>query len=480
VLAAVCRRLPPSDAAAHVTRTVDYILEARAGTKEKDKSNYSFQARALGALCGRLDAARASRAAGAIIAILGDRETVGEAKHEFIARGYIASVLTELAGRLDAPGGLRAAEDLVLVLRRSSANVSFALEEPRAALVAVCRRLDAVGAARVAEAVVAAVRDPKTAALVRAIFADAPAVLAGRLTPDQTASLESALVDSIVADLADAKPRERRGVLGQALAAACGRPGKNAARAAEALVAAIRDPQTPLITLKPLAEALAAVLGRLPPRDAAPHANHAVDALNSLWAARTALTNRAVLTQALAAVWARLDPADAAARARRVAADLEGELRDSKTAPNRFSREARALSVVYNHLDPAERSGRANAVADTLVAGLRRFRTNPAMIDQLWDALAALCGHLDRPADALLPVMDDPTVQQGPASVYETMFQKVAARLRERDLQRLLEHPLVAGRLQRILLDVLAGSKKRSFRNTWDYLDATDRHTEGN
>src|SRR6516162_178073 len=42
VLAAVCRRLPPSDAAAHVNRAVDYILAARAATEEKDKSNYAF------------------------------------------------------------------------------------------------------------------------------------------------------------------------------------------------------------------------------------------------------------------------------------------------------------------------------------------------------------------------------------------------------------------------------------------------------
>jgi hypothetical protein len=213
------------------------------------------------------------------------------------------------------------------------------------------------------------------------------------------------------------------------------------------------------------------MLGQLPPREAAAHANQAACALNSLWVARTALTNRVALAEALTAVWTRLDPADAAARAKRVAADLEGELRDSRTAPNRFSALATALSAVYNHLDPAERKGRAHAVADALVARLGRFRTDPAMIAQLWDALATLCGHLDRPADALFPMMDDPNVQQVPSSVYEDMFQRVAARLGECALQRLLEHPLVAGRLQRILLDALAGSKNRSFRNTWDYLD---------
>jgi hypothetical protein len=182
--------------------------------------------------------------------------------------------------------------------------------------------------------------------------------------------------------------------------------------------------------------------------------------------------DRANVAEALAAVWTRLDPADAAARARRVAADLEGEIGDPRTAANRLSGLATALSAAYNHLDPAERSGRAKAVADTLIAGLRRFRTNPATIDQHWDALATLCGQLDRPADTLFPMLDDPNIQQVPSSTFEMVFRKVAARLGERDLRRLLEHPLVAGRLQRVLLDVLAGSKNRSFRNTWDYLDA--------
>jgi hypothetical protein len=473
-LAAVCRRLPASDAAAHVNRTVDFILEARDATKEKDKFKYPLHARALGALCGRLDAARASRAAGAILAILGDGPTYGS----------IAPFLTEVAERLDAAGGLRAAEGLVLVLRKSG-NILVFREQLRAALVAVCRRLDAAGAARVAKAMVAAARDPKTSALVRTVFADALAALAGRLTPDQAASLESALVDSLRADLADAKSRQFRGFLGQALAAACGRPGATAAaRATEALAAAIRDPQTPLTTLKPLAAALAVVSSQLPSKEASSHANKAVDVLDSLWVAKTAPLDRASLAEALAAVWTRLGRTVVAARARRAAAHLEGALRDSKAAPNKIGGLARALSAVFNHLDPAERSARANAVAYTLVAALRKPKNDPWTISQLWEALATLCAHLNRPgavrtADVLLAVLDDPNVQQVPFLLYEKMFKKAAARLDERDLQRLLAHPLAVGRLQRALLDVLAGSKNRSFRNTWDYLDATESNGKG-
>src|SRR5262249_36138781 len=162
---------------------------------------------ALGALCGRLDSARASRAAGAIIAILGDGPTIGGVKHEFISHGYIAAVLTKVAERLDTPGSAEAAENLVLVLRKAG-NIMVSRDELRAALVAVCRRLDAAGAARVAETMAAAARDPKTSVLVRTLLANAHAEVAGRLTPDQAASLESALVDSLLEGLADAKSRQ--------------------------------------------------------------------------------------------------------------------------------------------------------------------------------------------------------------------------------------------------------------------------------
>jgi hypothetical protein len=483
-LAAVCRRLPASHAAAHVNRTVDFIVETRGATKEKDIPNYALQAQALGALGGGLDAARASRAAAAIIAILGEDRMSGAAKYEFISLGYIASALSKVAEGLDAPGGMEATENLVLVLRKA-VNIEMAKEELRAALVAVCKRPDAAGAARVAEAVAAASRDPKTSVLVRTLLADAHAALADRLTPDQAASLESALVDALLADLADAKSRDFRGLLGQALAKACGRPGATgAARAAEGLVTAIRDPQTPLTTLKPLAASLALVSGQLPPKEAFSHSNQAVDVLDSLWVAKTAPLDRASVAEALAAVWTRLDPTDAAARAKRAAAGLEDALRDSKDAPNELYRLAEALTAVYNYFGPAERSERANAAADALVAALRKPMDDPWKIFRLSEALAGLFAHLDRSsvvrvADAVFTVLGGPNVQQFRFENHEKLFREVAARMDDRDLQRLLDHPLAVGRVQRVLLDSLARSKNRSFRNTWDYLDSTESNGNG-
>jgi hypothetical protein len=472
--------LPPADSAAQVNETVDFILATRSTTKENEKYSWTFHAQALGALSGRLDSARAARVAEALIAFLGDSETVGGVKRDLISSGVIAQALTEAAERLDAPGSLRAAEELVLVLRKAGPT-EVGTPQLRTALAAVCRHLDAAGAARVSGAIVAAVRDPKTSPGVRTLFAAALAVVAGQLDPGSAASLEGAFVDSLVADLADANsPALRRILQAQALATVCGRPGaKSAARAAEALTAAIRDPRTSFGLHRPLAEALAAVGGQLTPTEAHSHANQAVAVLGSFWVARTGPLDRVTLAEPLAAVWTRLEPTEAAAHARRAAADLEEAIRDAKTAPSALHPLAEALAAVYAHLGPAERVTRANAVAEALIAALRRPGNGVLTIALLSEALAALCAHLDRPgavrvADALLTVLGDPDVRRSRFEFREEMFKKVAARLDEPDLQRLLDHLLAAGRLQRVILDVLGEPKHRRFRNTWDYFDWTE------
>jgi hypothetical protein len=480
-LVAVCRRLPPADAAANVNEAVNFILAVRAPTKEKDKDTAVWRARALGALGGGLDAAMAAHAAEAILAILADRETVAGVK--YIANETIAEALTAVAERLDAHGGLRAAEGLVFVLRKAdNDSLRYAVEPWRAALVSVCRRPDAAGAARVSEAIVAAVRDPQTSVRARTRLADALVVVIGRLDPAGAASLEDALVDSLIADLADAKSLPARDLVGQALASVCGRPGaRRAARAAEALGAAIRDPQTPIGSLKPLAEALAAVSGQLRPTEASSHVNQAVDVLDSLWGTRTGPLDRASLAEALAALWTRLDPRDAAAHARTVAAQLEAAFRDAHDDSRELYRLVDALAAVYGPLDPAERAARGNAVADALLAALRRPGNGAGTINQLSKALATLSVHLDRPgaarvADALFTALADSGVQAFAFVFQEKEFKKCAARVDERDLDRLLDHPSAGGRSQRVILDVLGEAKHRHFRNTWDYLDWTESH----
>jgi hypothetical protein len=303
----------------------------------------------------------------------------------------------------------------------------------------------------------------------------------GRLDPAGAASLEDALVDSLIADLANAKSLPARGQLGQALASVCGRPGaRRPGRAAEALAAAICDPQTPIIWLKPLAEALTAVSGQLPPREASSHANQSVGALNSLWVVKTGALDRAWLAEALAVLWTRLDPKEAAAHASRMAPQLEAAIRDVNDGWER-SRLVDALVNVYGPLDPAERAARGNAVADPLVVALQKLGNGDGTTNQLARALATLSVHLDRPAaarvaDALFTALLAPDIEAIPFLFQEGLFKKVAAQLDERDLERLLGNPWAAGRLQRVILDALGEAKHRHFRNTWEYLDWTESH----
>jgi hypothetical protein len=395
VLVAVCQRLPPAAAAAAVSRTVDFILETRRTTKVKFHCH--FHAEALGVLCGRLDADAAARVAEAIIAMLGDSEMVYSTRREYIADGTIAAALPAVVERLDPPGCLRATEGLILVLRKSG-NILVTIEQLRTALVSLCRRLDASGAARVSDAIVAAVRDPKTSVQVRTLLADALVAVSGQLDRAQAAALESALVDSLIANIGEARSLLVGPLLARALASVGGRPGaKSTARAAEALSAAIRNPQAQLTLLKPLAAALAVVSGQLPPREAASHAHQVLDVLGSLWVAKTKPLERASLAEAMAALWPRLSPVEAAAHAKRVSAELQAALRDPKTAPIELSRLTEALTQVWKYLDPAERVVRANSAADTFIAAIRKPRNDIQTIGPLFQALTTLCECLDPP-----------------------------------------------------------------------------------
>jgi Protein kinase domain len=478
-LVAVCRRLPASDADQHVNRTIDFLIAGRSTMEERGRSNHHLTM-ALGTLCGRLDAARASRVANAIVAILGKQRL------DYFSPDNVV-VLTAVAEYLDAPGGLRAAEDLVLALRKAE-NILEAKGELNTALVALCRRLDKAGTARVAEAMTAAARDPKTTLLVRTLFADAFVVVGGQLNPAQAASLEGALIDSLLIDLADTKSPHHLGFVGEALGTTSGRPGAtSAARVADALVAAVSDPKTPHYALEPLTAALVVVCAQLPRSEVSPRMLRTMEVLESLWSTKTRPQDRAWIAAALAAAWTHLDRADATARAQRTAAYLEGPLRDPKLDASVTFSLALALSAHYDLLDPAERSRQANAGADALVAALRKARGQADSSTLLPQALATIAAHLDEPgvvriADALLDIMDVSKVSaSGPIPStdpdrfvqFDALFKKVATRLDERDIQRLLAHPVAVGKLQRTLLDALPGSQKHSFRNTWHYLDWT-------
>jgi hypothetical protein len=230
--------------------------------------------------------------------------------------------------------------------------------------------------------------------------------------------------------------------------------------------------------LKPLAAALATVSSQLSPAQASSHARKAALVLGSLWIDTTNHLERAFLAQAMAALWTRLSSPEAAAHAKRMAVDLTDALRDAKAEPYGLSLLAQALTAMSSQLDPSEGQARLSSAADILATRLRKSKSADPTSVLLTEALATLWLRLDRNglarvADTLFTALGDPDVQRYRLELYANQFKKVAARMEERDLERLLEQPLTVSTVRRAVLDVLGEWKNHAFRSTWDYLDWT-------
>jgi hypothetical protein len=161
-----------------------------------------------------------------------------------------------------------------------------------------------------------------------------------------------------------------------------------------------------------------------------------------------------------------------------MAVDLSDALQDTKTEAHELSPLAEALTAVCSQLDPAEAQARINSALETLGGRFRKPKNSVLTSTMPTGALGKLWLELDRSglprvADTFCTSLSDPDVQRHKLELHIDMFKKVAARMDERDLERLLEPPLTAGIVQRAVLDVLGQSKNRYFRNTWDYLDWT-------
>ena len=482
-LAAVCRRLPPPSAAAHVNLTVDWILESRAATNEMQKVYYRYHALALRPFCDRLDAARATRVADAVLATLGDSENLGNLKTEYISDIASAEVLTAVVELLDAPSNLRATEELVRALRKSESLILNS-EPLRIALVAVCRRLDAAGAARMSDAVIAAVRDPKTSVGVRTILAHVLAALDRQLAPAQTDSLESAIVDSLLAGLADAKSLYFGAQLGRALESVCERPG---AKAHPRRRRPDRGDPQPTNSDRVTQAAGGGTCGGQ--RASAPEGSHFPCEPGRCRTRRPLeLQDEAprpfVPRRGAALLWARLTPAESAAHAKRATADIAHGFRDPKATPDELRELVYALIAVCRHLGPTERDAPTNTAVDAFLHALQKNKHELLIVNRLWGTLADLCPHLDRPGvarvtNALFAALDDHKMQLYLFVFHDGMLTKFAACLNEAELQQLLERPIAVALLQRVILDVLGRSKNRSFRNTWDYLDWIEANGNG-
>ena len=344
---------------------LDFVFLSINTTKEEDKGTYyPIHTKMLATLSGQLDPADAGRVADKIVAIFGSTAKSRIGRDEFVTHYSIPNDLAIVAERLDASGSLRTAEALINVLKKAE-QLHLNVELLRTPLFSLCRRLDAAGAARVAEAIAAAVQDPKTPMLPRSLLASALEVVGGRLDLEKAAALESTLIDALAADLASAKSRNLRTTLAKAFATVGGRPGsKSAALAANALTVAICDPKSPIVSLKPLAAALAVVCDQLGPVEAYSHASEAVGALDSLWDARTKMYDRVAVADAMAPLWKRRVHSRRPAGSAHVAGCLTDTLGDAKTESSYLPHLADVVTAVFGHLQPAEKIGHTRRAVD--------------------------------------------------------------------------------------------------------------------
>jgi hypothetical protein len=414
--------------------------------------------------------------------MLGDRYIYHGIQIESIADVVIAEQLAKVAEHLNALGSLQAADALVPLLIKAEKLVPN-MQWLKTVLVTLARRLDATGAMHLAETCAAAVRDPKTPVLARALLADAFAVVSARLDSAKAAPLESDVIDALIESLTDtdATGIYARTHLGEALASVCGHPdARTATRVADALTAAIRDPQTQLRAVKPLAAALAVVCSQLPPAESSSYAKQAVDALHSLWIARTAPVDRVQLAQAMAAIWTHIPSGEVAAHAKPMAADIQVAFRDPKASSSDLGLLAESLLAACDQLEPTERSALVNDAVDVVVTRLPKPNSRVKPREVFSGAIGILWLRLSREDvarvgdTALLAALgvSDPERYQYEFQV--NMFKKIAAQMDVRDLERILEHPLTTSAVRRAVLDVLGKSKNRHFRSTWDYLDWSD------
>jgi hypothetical protein len=132
--------------------------------------------------------------------------------------------------------------------------------------------------------------------------------------------------------------------------------------------------------------------------------------------------------------------------------------------PAVLRRLAEALLAVSARLAPAQAASYASQATDLLLTA--SGPTPSPGFDPLAEGLRVLRGRSDadgaRATLALIVACLPPGRRD---------LQVVAGRLSTADLVALLRHPLAAGPAQRAVLDVLGQRTRRSFRNTWHFLD---------
>jgi hypothetical protein len=131
---------------------------------------------------------------------------------------------------------------------------------------------------------------------------------------------------------------------------------------------------------------------------------------------------------------------------------------------------AQALDAVAGRLE----AGPAGKAAQALTAAMAQT-TDPSQRAYLAQGLGAVAGRLEagpagQAAEALTAAMAQTTDPSQRAYLAQGLG-AVAGRLSTPDVVRILGHPFMVGKARRTLLDVLGQRTRRTFVNTWDFLD---------
>ncbi len=326
----------------------------------------------MSAVCSRLDAAGADKAASAILVVLLDSRNIRD-------HSPLAQTLTVIGFRLDVTGARKATEPLVAALL--SPEKTRDGDTVAQALVAVSRHLDASAALKAAEPLVAALCDPKG---ISAHDHLAKALVAVGQRLDSAGA--NRLVDVLVAAISKSSNPHFLGLYMNAVEAIGARlDSAGASRTADALVAAAINAPF-LILHSHLARGLRSLSGRLEPISARKTASRLMDAMTKA----KDETSRLHLTDAILVLGSHIDDAVANALVARGVEFLTHGASDPRNIAE-LAHHARILRAMFPRMGaPAVRQ-----TADALVAAMIH-PNGLAVVAELAEEFIAFTARLDR------------------------------------------------------------------------------------
>jgi serine/threonine protein kinase len=352
-------------------KTADALVQAMRNTT--DPGTLQSLARHLAAVSPRLEPKEAAQLCGQAATIL--NQTISKTTNRDALRGLVQSLLA-VSGRLEPK---EAAE----VCSQAAATLTQAMSKNTDLLVLLylARGLSPVSAhlepkqAGEVAAILTQALCQNTSPQFQAEVAQVLSAVSARLEPKQAAEL-AAILTQAVCNTADSRWTESRAQAQLALVARLG--PKEAAEVAATLTQAMS--KTTDWRLRYLAQNVAAVSGRLEPKEAARVCGQAAATLIQAMSKNTNPVNLQALAQGLSAVSARLGPKEAA----EAAANLTQAM--SKTTDLRLGYLAQAVAAVSVGLEPKEAARVCGQAAATLIQAMRKD-TNPHVLQPLAEGL---------------------------------------------------------------------------------------------